>query len=421
MKEKLFPVDTATGCPLKWNWSTIYFHSGHTSSCHRTEKLKIPDNDFASFHNLPTKIDDRLRMLEGQWPKTSCEYCSRVEKKGGYSDRMNQLSLLTDVETIPPELLKDKNATSVSPTFIEVYFRNTCNMSCVYCGPHFSSKWEEELNKYGPIDGLRDKNKISAQPDLQHNKNYEKHKKDFFQYLLNEDRYKVLRWFSFLGGEPLVIPELEECLDFWEQNPNDKLTFQIITNLKANEYRFDKFIKRMDTMTKNKKVLQFKIVASLDCMGPESEYVRYGMDLKQWERNFKKLIELDHVELGINSAISLLTLPTYPQLLDKINEWNGHRPSNKKIIRSFNVESLTHPAMAGPEFFSDTFKLCEEKIKITTVRDISIKKHWDGLIGYIKNSKYDGEKIDRTKKYLTELDRRRNTDWKKTFPWLIDL
>ena len=67
MKKKIFPLDTATACPLKWNWSSIYFQSGTTSSCHRTEKLKIPENDFASFHNLPKKIEDRERMLQGKW------------------------------------------------------------------------------------------------------------------------------------------------------------------------------------------------------------------------------------------------------------------------------------------------------------------------------------------------------------------
>ena len=31
---------------------------------------------------------------------------------------------------------------------LEVYFTNTCNMSCVYCGPHFSSQWEAENIKF---------------------------------------------------------------------------------------------------------------------------------------------------------------------------------------------------------------------------------------------------------------------------------
>jgi MoaA/NifB/PqqE/SkfB family radical SAM enzyme len=27
----------------------------------------------------------------------------------------------------------------VTPRILEVYFDNTCNLKCLYCGPHFSS------------------------------------------------------------------------------------------------------------------------------------------------------------------------------------------------------------------------------------------------------------------------------------------
>ena len=269
-------------------------------------------------------------MLQGKWPSNTCEYCSEIEKKGGYSDRMNQISHLTDPDNVPPELWKNKEATSITPTNIEVYFRNTCNMSCVYCGPHFSSTWEEEIKKYGPMPmGGTDQHEFSVQRVLS-NDYYQQHKREFFDYLRNENRYKVLRWFSLLGGEPLVIPELEECFDFWEENPNDKLTFQIVTNLKANDYRFERFLRRIDRLTNDKKVFQFKIICSLDCLGKEAEYVRHGIDLAQWRRNFEKLINLSHIDLGINSAISLLTLHKFPELLDEINKWNTFRPSNKK-------------------------------------------------------------------------------------------
>ena len=427
MKKKVFPIDTATGCPLKWNWSTIFFQSGTTSSCHRTEKLKIPDKDFSSFHNLPKKIEDRQRMLQGKWPNNTCEYCSEVEKVGGYSDRMNQIAQLTDHDSVPPELWQDKTSTTITPTNIEVYFKNTCNMSCVYCGPHFSSKWEEENKKHGPIeyrqieDGQSKRNEYDVQKTLT-NEHYDKNKREFFDYLRKEERYKILRWFSFLGGEPLVIPELEECLDFWDNNPNDKLTFQIITNLKATDYRFDKLLDRVDKLVKQKKILQFKIICSLDCLGDEAEYVRHGIDLAQWRRNFEKLLELPHIELGINSTISLLTLHKFPELLDEINKWNERRPLNKKIVLSFNMDThLTDPRVAGGELFLNTLKACEEKMKVRSVRDITIKKYWQGLAESIKESKRDDKKILRLKNYLSQLDKRRNRDWKKTFPWLANL
>lgn len=423
-EEQLFPIQTKTACLLKWNWSTIYFQSGTTSSCHRTTKLKIPENNFGSFHNLPEKIEDRQQMLKGQWPKDTCGYCKNAEILGQHSDRMNQLIQQTDSSVTPPELLDDNKAVEITPTFIEVYFRNTCNMSCVYCGPHFSSRWEEELELHGGIDLFekRAQNDTYSIQKKQNNQLYDQQKKQFWKYLEENNRFKVLRWFSLLGGEPLVIPELEECLDFWENHPNENLTFQMLTNLKANDYRFDKFLSRIEKLANEKKIHQFKVIASLDGIGPRQEYVRYGLDTAQWIKNFEKLLRIKNLSVGINSAISILTLHDFPALLEKIIEWNKNRRVVDRIVHSFNMDTgITKPSMAGGELFKDIFEKCDKLFAVIDKRDVTVKKYWDGIAHQITKSTKDTQKIDQLKEYLSILDKRRNTDWKKTFPWLVDL
>ena len=418
-KKPLFPIQTATSCLLKWNWSSIYFQSGTTSSCHRTTKIKIPEDNFSGFHNLEEKLDDRKQMLKGEWPKNTCDYCKKFEDNGQYSDRMNQLAQQTDPYINPPELKENPQAIEVTPTFIEVYFRNTCNMSCVYCGPHFSSKWEEELKLHGDIEFLKKSKEIyKDQPNVL----YDQQKKEFWKYLEEKDRFKTLRWFSLLGGEPLVIPELEECLDFWNNHPNDKLTFQLVTNLKANDYRFDNFLNKIQELIENKKVYQFKIIASIDCLGPEIEYVRNGLDLAQWTKNFEKLLKINNISVGINSAISILTLHKFPDLLEKIIEWNKGRKNVDRIVHSFNIDTLlTDPRMAGLGVFDETFNKCDKLFEVKNPRELHIKKHWDGIVQQIKGSTKNQSKINDLKNYLSILDTRRNTDWKKLFPWLIEL
>jgi len=418
-KKPLFPIQTATSCLLKWNWSSIYFQSGTTSSCHRTTKIKIPEDNFSGFHNLEEKLDDRKQMLKGEWPKNTCDYCKKFEDNGQYSDRMNQLAQQTDPYINPPELKENPQAIEVTPTFIEVYFRNTCNMSCVYCGPHFSSKWEEELKLHGDIEFLKKSKEIYKD---QPNALYDQQKKEFWKYLEEKGRFKILRWFSLLGGEPLVIPELEECLDFWNSHPNDKLTFQMVTNLKANDYRFDNFLNRIQELIENKKVYQFKVIASIDCLGPEIEYVRNGLDLAQWTKNFEKLLKINNISVGINSAISILTLHKFPDLLEKIIEWNKGRKNVDRIVHSFNIDNLlTDPRMAGPGVFDETFNKCDKLFEVKNPRELHIKKHWDGIVQQIKGSTKNQSKINDLKNYLSILDTRRNTDWKKLFPWLIEL
>ena len=424
-KKQLFPIKTNTACLWKWSYSTVNFQSGTTSSCTYATKLKIPENNFSSFHNLPEKMNDRQQMLKGLWPKNnSCNYCKRIEDVEGVSERMSQLERQKNANVTPPELSTNNSAVEVTPTFIEVWFRNTCNMSCVYCGPNFSSKWEEELQLHGPMERFK---KLYDHHDnmtqyIQKNKLYEQQKQQFWSYLIENDRFKMLTWFNLLGGEPLIIPELDECLDFWDNHPNENLTFQLHTNLKINDYRFNKFLSRIEKLTKQKKVYQFKIVASLDGLGPQQEYVRYGLDTKQWIRNFEKLLKIPNISVGINSAISALTLHEFPSLLEKIIKWNKDKRNIGRIVHSFAIDTdYTTPYMFNIDVFKDTIERCKKLFTVKNNTDLAIKKRWEGFELRFNNSIKDLEKIKRLKKYLSELDKRRNTDWKKTFPWLINL
>jgi organic radical activating enzyme len=241
-------------------------------------------------------------------------------------------------------------------------------------------------------------------------------------YLEENERYKTLRWFSFLGGEPLVIPELDECINFWDTHPNENLTFQMITNLKAEDNRFDSFLAKIEKLTSNKKVYQFKVIASLDCLGEQAEYVRYGLKMDQWYRNFEKLLKVKNLSVGINSVLSILTLPNFSKLLEKIEEWNKGRKTMDRIIHSFNTENtITNPTVAGPEFFKPLLEECNKYFSEKTAREISIKKYWNGLANNILSSSKDDEKIEKLKNYLSRLDSRRNTNWQKIFPWLVNL
>jgi hypothetical protein len=67
LTNRVFPIVTDTACQLKWTWSTVYLTTESTASCHRTNHHKF-DLDKFDFHNTPSKIDDRNRMLDGKWP-----------------------------------------------------------------------------------------------------------------------------------------------------------------------------------------------------------------------------------------------------------------------------------------------------------------------------------------------------------------
>jgi hypothetical protein len=202
---KVFPIKSATACVLKWAWSTVYLGQGTTSSCHRVDQHTIDHTRFADFHNQPEKLAAREQMLRGEWPQAGCQYCEKIEAAGGMSDRLYQLSTVQEQDHAPAELALDPTATAVVPTILEVYFNNTCNMACVYCGSHFSSKWAEENRRFGEFR----KGRVHFGYSPRTNPHYERMLADFWLYL--EANYQRIRYFQVLGGEPFYQAEFDTC------------------------------------------------------------------------------------------------------------------------------------------------------------------------------------------------------------------
>jgi pyruvate-formate lyase-activating enzyme len=419
---EIFPVKSQTGCLLKWSWSTINIETSTTSSCHRTRPGKIDPDNFGNFHNIPEKIRAREDMLAGQWPGNGCEYCQKVEDHGGISDRKMTLMRHHGADKIPPELFEDPNATSVTPTILEVYFNNTCNLSCVYCIPNLSSKWNDEIRKFGPIDlpGFK-LEKFTANNDR-----YHKMVSDLWKYLAEKDRYKIIRQFQVLGGEPLLQKELDQTISFWQSHPNDSLTINLISNLMLPHQQFVEKISKFEQLVKSNAIYILEITASLDCWGREQEYARTGLDLDIWEKNFEYLLDKPWINLSIHSCINVLSIKTLPDLITKIVNWNKLRPDSKYIEHSFDFvlagqQNGLHPTTFGPGVFDNDFEKVIDLMPTETGNQLSAKQHMQGLARLVKNTPKNLEKIDTLISYLDELDRRRNADWRTVFPWITKL
>jgi hypothetical protein len=429
-QKRVFPINTDTGCLLKWAWSTVYLRQGTSSSCHRTDQVAIPPDNFESFHNLPNKIRAREMMLRGEWPQEGCQYCEKIEDAGGMSDRQYQLFAGHDLNRTPRELLTDTTATEVVPTILEIYFNNTCNMSCLYCGSHFSSKWEEENRKFGMYENA-EKTVVfgwdTKQPDL----NYEKMLADFWRYLEEKDRYLHIRQYQIAGGEPFYQEELEASIEFWNSHPNPDLIFNFITNLKVAHKKFRNTIDRLGHMVEQGKIKGVQISASIDGWGPEQEYVRWGLNLSEWQENFEYCLTKPFIQQCINSAINPLTLKTMPELIKRINSWQDSIPGTwnqqyqtmerKQISFSFMsvmAPNYMDPAIFGVGVFEKDFENILSVMRTTTDSDKSARQHMQGIFAQITAAPRNTALINALIDYLTEIDQRRNTNWRSLFPWL---
>ena len=396
---RVFPINTATACQLKWTWSTIYLTTENTASCHRTNHHKF-DTDTFDFHNTSVKLQDRQHMLAGEWPDNGCEYCQNIERAGGQSDRITNLNF-PGIHA-PPELDQNSSAISVTPRILEVYFDNTCNLKCVYCGPNFSSLWDAENIRHGA--GAFDKSK-----------NIETNKQKIFAWLKQHGHNLTV--FNILGGEPLYQDELDQCLDLFDQHPAPELKLQIFTNLNAKPSRVQVLVERVKQLVDQNKIREFEITASLDCWGAPQEYVRYPLDLAVWQTNFEYLVSQSWINLIINSTVTPLTIKTLPELLEKINQWS----TNRKIYHYQN--SVTNPSYMRIDIFGDIFQ--EDFARAITVKPNTTSEEHSSkqyLLGIAQQSAHRGPNVPEIKKlfsFFNENDRRRHTHWPTVFPWLV--
>lgn len=278
MNRKVFPIKTDTACQLKWTWSTVLLYNGNTNSCHRVGYTQLTPDTFNNFHNTDKKIADRKLMLDGIWPQGGCEYCKNIEDSGGQSDRQFHLQVpgLT-----PPELDTNPTAVEVSPRILEIYLDNVCNMSCIYCWDGFSSKIEAENNRFGPFskNGIEIKNQGTRHPQ------FNELTEMFWSWM--EKNSTTLRRFHILGGEPFYQKQFEVCLNFLETHYNPELEFNIVSNLKISPDKFQAMIERIKKLLVDRRIKRFDLTCSIDCWGDEQEYIRYGINMHEWRKNFE--------------------------------------------------------------------------------------------------------------------------------------
>jgi hypothetical protein len=409
----MFPIDTATACQFKWTWSVLYLHRGTTNSCHRCKRFKLDPNNFDSFHNLPEKLNDRKKMLQGEWPGNGCEYCKSVEDAGGMSERKTYTN---NMDLVPPELSSDINSINVTPRVLEVYFKNLCNLSCVYCSPINSSVIEAEYRRFGPIANMPQYGIDDGVSNTDWNP--ELHTHLFWEWM--EKNSNELRIFNVLGGEPLYQKEFDQCLEFFDTHPNSLLTFGVFSNLQHNPEVFRKKIDKANNLVKEGKIKKFEIICSIDCWGKESEFVRMGLDLETWETNFKTLVNSDHVSIHVHMSATPMSVFTAADLVKKVY---SYRRDDRWIGLSMNT--VVKPHCVSPYIFGYYLApYLEPMLDIIggTKHDNEVfRTLTEGIINKMKNTEPDIKQINSFVKYMDALDLRRKKNWREVFPVLADL
>lgn len=416
-KNLLFPIKSASACLNKWTWSTLWLQSGTTASCHRIIPEPFPVTEFDNFHNTQEKIRQRETMIRGDWPKKGCEYCEKIESAGGHSDRLETTKRQGFGKMVPPEFEHDTVATVVTPRIVEIFINNTCNLKCLYCSAALSSSIEKENSQFGGLANPYNRHLPLIYTDYIMAENRTDYVDAFFVWL--EKHHTDLQRLHILGGEPFLQAEFLQLIEFFKTHSAPDLDLNIITNLMVKERNIQKYIDELADSVANRRIGKLHISASLDSWGPGAEFVRYGLDLQVFENNLLYLMNNPKVaETSIYQVITCMTIKESVALYKKVLEWRKIRPRFKYNFQ-FNTDAskeFMDPRNWGAGPWKAEF---EELIELMRANRDPYLDEMVGIWTAIQNSTPDFKKIEACHIFLDEIDRRRGTNWRELFPYLL--
>lgn len=437
--EKFIPIMdeiSPTFCLAKWHHTTIYLQTGETHSCYHPAPHKIPleeiQKDPSALHNTQEKIAQRKEMMEGKQP-SGCQYCWNIECMGKdyISDRKERNASIYTKERL--DAIKAEPLAPVNPQYIEVSFGNECNFKCGYCHPKASSSYYKEIKDYGPYDMVR-----NHRNDIDWFKVYEEDTNPYVEAWWKwwPEVSKTLTILRITGGEPLLQQSTWRLLDELDKNPLPNLELNINSNFGVKNILIDRMSEKVNKLISEGKIKDFKIFTSLDTWGPQAEYIRTGLDLNLWEKNFDTYLTKTNLPVTFMVTFNILTVTNFQTLLEKMLEWrtkyNGTEQNKWQRIR-FDTPYLKEPLQY------DMNILPKEKFMPFMYQHLSfIKDNTDDrdrtkfseleyekfrrVVDYMSNTQYTNDKVLEGRRdffnWFTEYDRRRGLDFIQTFPEL---
>ena len=432
-------------CLAKWTQVTMQLQTGHNHSCHHPATHKISELEIArnpsALHNTKFKKQRRKEMLEGKRPE-ECDYCWGVEDNSDrFSDRVFKSSESWSWE-YKEEIFNTNWRDDYNPKYVEVAFSNACNFKCSYCGPAYSSKWVEEVETYGgypTTDGFNDPEWMKKEDKfpIKHSE-YNPYVEAFWKWW--PDLYRELHTFRITGGEPLMNKDTWDILDFIinEPNPNRELKLAINSNLGSPDKLIDRLIEKIKRIEDEGRVKEFVIFTSADTWGEQAEYIRTGLEFDRFWNNVNRILQsCPRVIVTFMSTYNALSVFNYSKLINEVYNLKKTYGSGDRYWNSatfLDTSYLRWPTHQTVRVLPHQFsKNIEEQLTMMSYQatpafdwthigysDIEVQKV-KRIYDWMLSPQDAAEQMKNRHnfyKYFSEHDRRRGTNFIKTFPEL---
>lgn len=251
----------------------MYVHSneGERVCCMSTESGMVESDTELDLQKRWTSehlTSIRQKFLDNKRP-TICSKCFDLEDKGGTSDRNRFTDSYEPLKIIPNVETGNQYG---SPIDIDIRPGNLCNLGCRMCGPASSTTIQKEIKK-----GIAKNSKIEwifGRGDVTESNVLKV--QDNIEFLLkNTDKGKRIK---FLGGEPTIMPEVDQFLDMLIERDMLDVTIHFTTNCTNDNKRF---------IDKISKFRQVSFNYSVDGTGKTVEYIRHPVKFSSINKNIR--------------------------------------------------------------------------------------------------------------------------------------
>jgi len=377
--------------------------------------------------------DVRKTMLAGKIP-LSCAKCFEEEQNGIISKRVWELYYWENEGLDLKEIIDSTDIDGTIPPvikYLDLRLGHTCNLKCVMCTPHDSSRWVQD---HAAITKTVKSPIVLKQImwDADKFDNYWYEKPELWTEIFNQ--IPNIRQLYFAGGEPLMIKEHKR---FLEEIVARGYAKNITVRYNSNGLFVDDYI---INLWSNFKEVRFAF--SIDAVGDRNHYIRYPAD---WDTIVKNLHILDNtpdnIKIGIACAVQIFNVK---HIID-FAKWKIQQ--NFKKINLFKVNEVV--AGGGiinmhmlyiPTFLSARMLPKEDKDQLIKdfadfkdwlwnnyTQDDDFWKHnpngwkrWEGILSFVLAEDHSNQLSD-FKEYVSNLDQIRGLDAKTIFPELAHI
>ena len=323
------------------------------------------------------------------------------------------------------------------PSYVEVNFNHACNLKCSYCSPQFSSSWSAEMDQFGGYPTTPEHNApehfVGNNRPIPHS-HPNPYVDAFWEWW--PTLYPELEHFRMTGGEPLMDKNTYRVFDYILAQPSRKLHINVTSNFSVEPQLFEKYltyVKQLCTIEPEPIIEHFMQFVSLDGFGEQAEYMRHGLNFERLQTNVERYLAEVPYRSSLTFIVTMnnLSVPSLKKLLEWILELRVKYSKTYQRVW-FDTPVLRKPDWQSLQILPTPYSYRLENIanwmeenlmqqdSLHGFKDFEVQRMCRDTDWMRQGANLSGDYVQKAKanfyRFFSEHDRRRGTDFLKTFP-----